>query len=157
MFGNLLKKQETVHGKMNASLQELVLKIDKMNLTEMRSFINNKIKDLEVSTDGLNLVLERLTKVDTASKKSYINSDDMDSKKKKAFDLVLTILKNKKINIQSMELMQNFLKVYEEIITNYDKEHKDIYASRFNDAISNGVAMIEVMSNMTNKLHVLSE
>lgn len=157
MFSNLLKKKETAHGKMDVSLQEMILKIDKMNLTEMRSFINNKTKDLEVSTDGLNLVLERLTKQNTTNNKTYITSDDMASKKKKAFDLVLSIMKNKKINIQSIELMQSFLKVYEEIINEYDKEYKDIYLSRFNDAINNGVAMMDVMSNMTNKLNVLSE
>ncbi|MDF1879597.1 hypothetical protein JHD46_08105 [Sulfurimonas sp. SAG-AH-194-C20] len=156
MFGNLLKKKETCDDKMDDTCKELMLKINKMNLTEMRSYINNKIKDLEPSTEGLNLLLERLTKVESTSKKSYINSDDMDSKKKKAFDLVLSVMGNKKINIQSIELMQIFLEVYEEIIKDYDKEHKDIYSSRFNDAISNGVAMIEVVSNMTNKLHVLS-
>lgn len=157
MFGNLLKKKETAHEKMDVSLQELIQKIDKMNLTEMRSFVHNKTKDLEVSTDGLNLVLERLTKQNTTSNKSYINSDDMASKKKKAFDLVLTIMKSKKINIQSIELMQIFLNVYEDIINDYDQEHKDIYMSRFNDAINNSVAMVDVMSNMTNKLNVLSE
>lgn len=157
MFGNLLKRKETVQEKMDGPLQDIILKIDKMNLTEMHSYINNRIKDLEVSTDGLNLVLERLIRVDTTSKKSYIKSDDMDSKKKKAFDLVLTVMKKKIINIQTIELMQNFLIVYEELIAAYDKEHKDIYASRFNDAISSSVAMIELISGMENKLNILSE
>ena len=157
MFSNLLKKKETKHEKMDASLQELVLKVDKMNLTEMRSYVNNKIKEIELSTEGLNVVLDKLIKVDSNTNKSYINSDDMDSKKKKAFDLVLTIIANKKINIQSIELVQKFLEVYDEIINQYDKEHKEIYASRFKDAINNGVAMVNVVSDMNNKMNVLSE
>jgi len=144
MFSKLLKKEENQNDK-----------IEKMNLTEMRSYVNNKIKDLEVTTDGLNLILEYLSRVD--GDKSYISSDDMDSKKKKAFDLVLSIMANKKINIQSIELVQEFLKVYDAIITQYDKEHKEIYASRFRDAINNGVAIVEVVSNMTKKMNLLSE
>jgi len=157
MFGNLLRKKETQHDKMDASLQELVTKIDKMNLTEMRSLVNNKIKDLEVSTDALNLILEKLIKKEKESDKHYINSDDMDSKKKKAFDLVLTVMSNKKINIQSVELTQKFLEVYQELINEYDREHKEIYLSRLKDAIANAVVMIGIVSDMTNKMNVLSE
>ncbi len=157
MFANLLKRNKSQDSAVDASLQELTLKIDKMNLTEMRSFVQNKIKDLEVSNDGLNIVLQKLTKIDSTSNKSYINSDDMDSKKKKAFDLVLLIMASKKVNIQTVELVQGFLVTYEEIINKYDTEHKDIYTSRFKDAIVNAVATIELISHMENKLNILSE
>jgi len=157
MFANLLKKNKSQDNAVDASLQELTLKIDKMNLTEMRSFVQNKIKDLEVSNDGLSIVLQKLTKIDSTNNKCYVNSDDMDSKKKKAFDLVLLIMASKKINIQTIELVQDFLVTYEEIINEYDTEHKDIYTSRFKDAIVNAVAMIEVISHMENKLNILSE
>ncbi len=157
MFSSLLKKKETQDTKMDESLQKLISKIDTMNLTEMRSYVKGNIKELEVTADGLNLVLERLIKVDANTNKTYINQDDMDSKKKKAFDLVLTILTNKKINIQTIELVQSFLNLYKEILSQYDKKNKDIYASRFSDAISSAVAMMELMTDMNNKMNVLSE
>ena len=156
MFKNLLKKKETQDDKMDKSLRELITKIDKMNLTEMRSYVNGNIKDLEVTAEGLNVVLERLVKVDSTTSKSYINSDDMDSKKKKAFNLVLTIMGNKKINIETIELVQKFLEVYEEMINEFDREYKDIYSSRFKDAIESGLAMIGVLSDMEKKIQVLS-
>ncbi|MDQ7042268.1 MAG: hypothetical protein Q9M34_01915 [Sulfurimonas sp.] len=157
MFGNLLKKNRTKDEDIDASLQELILKIDKMNLTQMRSLVKDKTKESELSTEGLNAVLQKLITVTDTSKKQYINSDDMDSKKKKAFDLVLAIMANKKINIQTIELVQKFIDTYEEIINRYDKEYKDIYLSRFKDSITNAVVMLGIVSDMENKLNVLSE
>ncbi|MDQ7067429.1 MAG: hypothetical protein Q9M40_05370 [Sulfurimonas sp.] len=157
MFGNLLKKNKTKDEDIDASLQELILKIDKMNLTQMRSLVKDKTKESELSTEGLNAVLQKLITVTDTSKKQYINSDDMDSKKKKAFDLALTIMANKKINIQTIELVQKFIDTYEEIINGYDKEYKDIYLSRFKDSIANAVVMLGIVSDMENKMNVLSE
>ena len=76
--------------------EELAEKISKMNLTEMRSYLNNRIPTLEVSKNGLVEILKKLTTLNEKSSKRYIEIDDMDSKKKSGFDIVIHIATHKK-------------------------------------------------------------
>ena len=157
MFGSILGRKKEDISTEDKGHQELVEKISKMNLTEMRSYINNKIKDFEISEDGLNEVLSKLVTPDAKTKNYYLQADDMDSKKKKAFDLVLSTAKNKKVNVVTVELIQKFMDVYKDIITDYDKEHKEIYESRFNDAIELALTNITQKSELKNKMDVLQQ
>ena len=157
MFKGILGRKKEEISEENTEHTALVEKISKMNLTEMRSYIKNKIQDLDVSEDGLNVVMRRLTEEDAKSKKYYLKADDMDSKKKKAFDLVLSIAENKKINLVTVELVQKFIEIYKDIIDLYDTEHKDIYASRFVDAVNTALENINKRMVLQNKMDVLGE
>ncbi len=157
MFGNILGRKKEDITEEDAEHVALVEKISKMNLTEMRSYINGKIEDFKVSEDGLIELMNRLIIQDKKTKEYYIKSDDMDSKKKKAFDLVLLIAKNKKISLVAIEQIQKFVLLYKNIITLYDKENKDIYASRFVDAIKFALASIAEKAALKNKMDLLGE
>jgi Ni,Fe-hydrogenase III component G len=157
MFSAIMGRKKEDISEEDKDHAELVAKISKMNLTEMRSYINNKMKDFPVSEDGLIVVMQQLTKEDKKTKKYYIKSDDMDSKKKKAFDLVLAISQNKKISLIAIELIQKFAEVYKDIIYEYDREYKDIYGSRFLDAIKLGLANLREKAALKNKMHILGE
>jgi hypothetical protein len=80
MFGKKAQGQEEYT---DSALKE---KISKMNLTEMRSYVKNSIKDFEVSAEGINEVINKLISFDNNRQTYYIKNDDMDVKKKKAFD-----------------------------------------------------------------------
>jgi len=149
------KKDEKIEE--SAEHTALVEKISKMNLTEMRSYIKNNIKDFEVSEDGLCEVLHRLTTEDANGRGYYLKADDMDSKKKKAFNLILAIVENKKITFESVELIQKFIEIYKDIIEAYDKEYKDIYASRFVDAVHLALENINQKVALKNKMDILGE
>ena len=157
MFSKILGRKKEDISEEDADHAALVEKISKMNLTEMRSYIKNNIQDFEVSEDGLSEVMHRLTTEDKNTKLYYLKSDDMDSKKKKAFDLVLTVAQNKKINLVTIELIQKFTEIYRDMIDAYDKEHKEIYDSRFNDAIKLALANIDEKAALKNKMHILGE
>ena len=157
MFKSILGRKKEEISKESTDHAALVEKISKMNLTEMRSYIRNKIQDFEVSEDGLNEVMHRLTTEDEKSKKYYLKVDDMDSKKKKAFDLVLLIAKNKKINLVCIELIEKFLQIYKDIIETYDQEHKEIYASRFDDALTTALANIDQKVALQHKMNILGD
>ncbi|MEN4053069.1 MULTISPECIES: hypothetical protein [Sulfurimonas] len=157
MFGNILGRKKEDNSQKDEVHAALVEKISKMNLTEMRSYIKNKIKDFEVSEDGLIEVMQRLTMEDKKTKTYYLKSDDMDTKKKKAFDLILAIAESKKINFTVVDLMQKFLEVYKDIITEYDREHKEIYGSRLIDAVNLALANINEKAALKNKMDVLGE
>jgi hypothetical protein len=134
-----------------------VERIAKMNLSDMRSYVRNNIKDFEVSEFGLQEIMHRLTLRDEHTEKFYINSDDMSTKKKKAFDLVILIANNKKITVDTVEQIQKFLEVYKDIIEAYDREFKEIYESRFNDALNMAIGNVNELTKFQNKMSVLGE
>lgn len=151
MFGNFSGKK-----KENTSVDDVALKVSKMNLTEMRSYVNNRIEDFEITPEGLTEVMRKLTIIDENNSKTYLQIDDMDSKKKKGFDLVLIIAGSKHISVDVIELMQEFIKIYEELITKYDRDFKEIYASRFLDAIGLAIDNVNKQTEFQRKQNVLA-
>ena len=151
MFGNILGKDKNKSGN-----KELVHKILKMNIPEMRSYVNNRAFNLELTEEGLVEVLKKLTSLNEESEKRYIQIDDMDSKIKKGFDLVITISQSQKISVEAVELIQEFIAVYQEIIEKFDRENKQIYASKLNDALSGAIKGVNRRSQAEHKLNVLN-
>ncbi len=154
MFGKILGK---VRGEVDSGNKELISKISKMNLTDMRSFVNNQIPDLEICEDGLNEVMHRLASVDKKTTKRYIEIDDMDSKKKKGFELVLNILSHKNVTVVTIESVNKFLENSKDIIDKYDKENKQIYSSRFQDATELSIAEMNARADLKRKMGVIGK
>jgi len=152
MFGKILGKK-----KENTGVDNIALKVSKMNLTEMRSYVNNRLDDFEITPDGLIEVMKKLTTIDEKNSKRYLQIDDMDTKKKKGFDLVLIIASSKYISVEVIELLQEFIKVYEELIAKYDIDFKEIYASRFLDAIELAINNVNKQTEFQRKQKVLGK
>ena len=153
MFGKILgKNKEETNTK--TSYNEIVNKISKMNLTDMRLYVNNKLTSFEISEDGLYEVMRRLVSKDDNNRR-FIESDAMESKIKKAFDLVIIISKSKKINVKTTELIQQFIELYKDILHKYDTDNKEIYTSRLNDALANAIIMVNGKTDYKLKMKVL--
>ena len=157
MFSKLRGKKQKNATAEDQEKTQLLKKISTMNLTEMRSYVNNKIESLPLSEDGLNGVILNLITPDSATKNLYIKEDDMDSKKKKAFDLVILISKNKKITFKTVDAIGVFIELYAPIIKAYDAQYKEIYTSRFNDAITLALYNINQISDLKSKMNLLGE
>ena len=157
MLKSILGRKKEEISEADSAHALLVEKISKMNLTEMRSYVKNKMKEYKVSEDGLNEVMHRLIKKDKKSKKYYLQVDDMDSKKKKAFDLVITIAQNKRTTLVTIELIQKFTQIYKNIIEKYDREHKEIYVARFSDAINTALVNISQKVALKKKLNLIGD
>ena len=153
MFSKILGK--TKESDKSKELTEAISKVENMNLTEMRSFVNNKIASFEVSTVGLLAVMNKLTLVNATTKKLYLVESDTDIKKKKAFDLVLLIAKSTKINLSVLDAIQKFTQVYAPIITQFDKENKEIYASRFTEILEQAIAALAMLADDMDKRDIL--
>lgn len=153
MFGISLGKNKERDSQDDVA--QIAARVSKMNLSEMRSYVNNKVTNLAISEDGILEVMKKLVNVDEQNSKLYLQADDMDSKKKKGFDLVILICQNIHMNVEIVELLQEFTVVYEELISAYDSEHKDIYISRFTDAIGNAVDNVNKYTELNRKTNVL--
>ena len=157
MFGNILGRKKDDISKEDSMHIELESKISKMNLTDMRAYIKGSIKGFEPCEDGLIAVLNKLLKRNEETSKRYIELDDMDSKKKKGFDLVITLCEHKKITVRAVELVQDFIELYKDVIERFDTENKQIYGSRLKSAIETSVTIIGIMTEANRKAKVLSE
>jgi len=157
MFSKILGKKKSTTPKEETQNTELLNKISKMNLVEMRSYVNGKILDLPLCEDGLSAVISKLSEANEQTKKFYLQNDDMDTKKKKAFDLILLIAKSQKITFKTVEGMQKFLEVYAELINEYDKEHKEIYADKLSSAIDLSLNNIQEIAALKSKMEILGE
>jgi len=156
MFSKILGKIKGEASDKNLDNKELVAKISKMNLTDLRTYINNRIVDFPVDEDGLSEVMHKLLKVDEKTSKRYIEIDDMDSKIKKGFDLILSILTNKKITVATIELVNKFLEMSQDIIEKYDKDHKQIYSTKFKDSMKLAVEEITAKVELKRKMNIIS-
>ncbi len=155
MFGNILgKSKEESSG--DKEHDEIVQKVSKMNISDMRVYINNKLTDFEISEDGLSEVMRKLLSKD-AKEKRFIESDAMDSKIKKAFDLVIIVSASKKITVVTTELIQDFITQYSDLIEKYDTDNKQIYGSKLNDALAKSISSISEMAELKRKMGVLGE
>jgi len=157
MFGSILGRKKNEIAKNDKEYKALLEKISLMNLTEMRAYINNKLKDFPISEDGLNEVMRRLVIEDKNTKQYYLQASDMDTKKKKAFDLVLAIASNSQINVVTVELIQKFIEVYKDIIHEYDRKYKEIYQSRLEESIKQALRNIAQKAELQNRMNILGE
>ncbi|WP_373035751.1 hypothetical protein [Sulfurimonas sp.] len=157
MFSNMLGRMKNFSLDKNQENKELTDKISKMNLTDMRAYINNRIPDFSVDEDGLNEVLHKLLEINENTSKRYIDIDDMDSKIKKGFDLVLSILTNKKVTVTTIELVNEFLDKSKDIVQKYDKENKQIYYTKFKDAIDLAIEYMNAKAELQRKMDVIGD
>ncbi|MBN2781721.1 MAG: hypothetical protein JXQ66_00605 [Campylobacterales bacterium] len=154
MFKKILGKNDKSKNKEH---DELVQKIEKMDLTEKKSYINNKISALPVSREGVIEVLKSLIKEDPKTKQRYIKMDDNDTKKKKGFDLVIAISTHKFVTLPVVDLIQEFEEVYRDIIEKYDTDNKQTYSDKIKKAIKNSIITIETIASIHNTSHILTQ
>ena len=155
MFSKMLGKMNNSSSSESQENKVLVSRISKMNLTDMRAYINNRVPDLQVDEDGLIEVLNKLLEVNEKTSKRYIHIDDMDSKIKKGFDLILAILTNKKVTVTTIELVNEFLEQSRDIVQKFDKENKQIYCTKFKDTIALAVDNMNAKSEYERKMEVI--
>ena len=154
MFSKMLGNSK--ESKKDSKNEILLEKISKMNLSDMRFYINSKLKEFEVSEFGLLEIAKKLTLVNENTLNLYLKDDDMDSKKKKVFELVILLLSNSKVSISIIETIQNFLETYSEIVKKYDEDNKQIYEQKIKESISMAVDKIDFKAEEAGKLRTLN-
>jgi len=145
MFSNLLGKLSSDETNEDLILEE---KIAKMDLSEMRLYVNDKLTDFKVTEFGLHEIIKKLISKNENTSQFYIADNDMDSKRKKAFELLILILAHKNISVLSLESAEKFLEVYEEMIKKYDYDNKNIYNKKIKDMMSLAINKINMKSHI---------
>jgi hypothetical protein len=112
------------------------------------------IPNFPVGEDGLIEILNKLLEVNEKTSKRYIEIDDDDSKIKKGFDLIISILTNKKVTVTSIELVAKFLDNSKDIVQKYDKENKQIYFTKFRDSIAKAIDNMNAKGTVNNSVSI---
>ncbi len=155
MFSKILgKNKNDING--DKEHQIIIDKVSKMHLADMRLYVNNKLNDFEICENGLREVMKRLVSKDLKNNR-FIETDAMDSKIKKAFDLVIIIAANKKITVTVAELIQDFIKIYDDLIIKFDKDNKQIYTSKLKDSLALSIENITMMTRENKKSSILGQ
>ena len=157
MFSNILGNKDSQDAEQTKKNQDLINKISTMNLTDMKIYIKNKMVGYESNEDGINEVMKRVTNIHETTSKRYIEIGDMDSKIKKAFDLVIIISNHKKLTVLTVELIQKFIELYNDIILKFDNDNKQIYASKLKTAFSQAIANINKISELQRRNTLLKK
>jgi len=149
MLSKLLGKNDK-----DSDESEIIQKISKMDLNDMRIFVNNKLTDFKICEDGLFEVMKRLNSENDKSKR-FIEDDSMDTKIKKAFDLVILVGASKKITISTVELIREFTDIYAEMIHKFDTDNKQTYGSKLKKTIDNALVAVAGISEFKKKQNFL--
>ncbi len=155
MFSKMLGKIGLSTNDKEKKHKELVERISKMNLTDMRTYTNNRIPDLPVSEAGIEEILKKLLEVDEKTQKRYLDIEDMDSKIRKGLDLIVNILTNKKLSIEAIELAIELFEVSKEMIEKYDLDNKQIYISKIRESLSKSIETMSKKSEIKRKMGVI--
>jgi len=145
MFSKLLGKLSSEETNEDSKLQE---KIAKMDLAEMRLYVNEKLTDFKVTEFGLHEIIKKLISKNESTSQYYIAQNDMDSKRKKVLELLILILAHKSISVVAVESAEEFLEVYEDMIKKYDYDNKNIYNKKIKDMMSLAIDRINMKSHI---------
>lgn len=151
MFNDILNKKKQ---QQDEQCNEIKAKISNMNLSEMRIYVNDNLKTYGISECGLREIMSKLISKDSSSKR-FIESDAMDSKIKKAFELVILISESKKMTVATTKLLEEFINLYNDLILKFDLDNKQIYESRLKKCLINAIDHVTKMAAYKSKREVL--
>jgi len=156
MFKKILGRSDTnSNDSGDKNYSELVQKIAKMDLTEKKAYINNRISSMPATRDGVAEVLNSLIKLDKNTNTRYLKMDDQDGKKKKGFDLAIAISTHSLITFPVIKMLQEFEIVYKEMIEKFDIDNKQTYQGKLSKAIENAIVTIGMIADINNSSDLL--
>ena len=153
MLGSILGKKSKKNEKVE---NEFIHKLATMDATEMRLYVNDRLDKFELDSVGLAEIMKKILNKNSEDKE-YLDLESFESKVKKVFDLVILISKNKHLSVPVVEMIQEFITKYDDVIKKYDHDNKQTYESKLNDALSNAVKRIDEINELTSKMDYLKE
>ncbi len=157
MFENIINMLKNSDSSSDKKKLEMIDKISKMNLIDMRAYMKGSMQGFEPSEEGVIEILKKLTTVNEETSERYLANDDMDSKIKNCFELVLVIASDIRITIDAIELIQEFINEYTDIIADYDTKYKQIYGLKLKNSIKNAIRIVNTKTDFSRKENVLND
>lgn len=131
-----------------------------LSLTDLRRYINGEDPTHPPSEAMLIDVLKHVMNRETPSEafpqgKRCVDTNDNDVRIKKLLDLGLSIARSKKVGVESLAMLLEFIDMYDDIIEDYDTRHKEIYKTRFLEQVKSAITTVETKMHLHDKFQLL--
>lgn len=103
---------------------------------ELQAYVYNHNKSYPCSDAGMAAILERFTEC------NEFQIGHMSEELKAGFDIVLSIARNKKITLLTTDLIFDFIKSFEEVIHNYDRQSAQTYYHKLINAYEKSIELV---------------
>lgn len=103
---------------------------------ELQAYVYNNNKKYPSSDAGMGAILERFIYRDE------FEIGTMSEELKVGFDIVLSISRNKRISLQTTDLILEFITYYKEVINSYDRQSAQTYYHKLVVAYEKSVSMV---------------
>ena len=146
MFTQLhVSNSQRTYNKIFKQMQGLV---STWNLTQMYQYVMCKNDDYKCNFVGFNAILDKFINHTTQDKnfpngRREFEAVDRPERIKKGLDLVIIMCKHPRSNYKTMKAIQMFLKLYMDVIREYDKEHSENYREKLLKSFRQGLLNIE--------------
>lgn len=147
-------------GRKTPAESPLAKKIAGWTLTDMQNYLRGLNTEHPLSEAGVMEVLKKLharQKPDNKypEGKRHVEAGDNDAKIKKLFDVLLAAAKSPKPTPERLELLVQLLEAYSDLVTAYDRNHKEIYGERLNAQMHQAAVIIETKLQLNHKYDLL--
>ena len=159
MFGNMFDKIKKKDLGKEGEDSVFTALVASWNLTDIKTYLQNKNPDFPMNAMGVETILNRFTTRAKPDKKyvegkRMVDIDDNDIRVKKAFDIILLLSKNTLLQMQSVEKMERFRILHEDVIEKFDKQNAQTYSHKLKEAIANAIILVEAKKGIENSLNV---
>jgi len=103
---------------------------------ELQAYVYDNHKHSKSTDAGMSAILERFIYTDR------FNIGTMSEELKMAFDIVLSISRNKKIYFETTDLILEFIQAYKEVIYSYDRQSAQTYHYKLMQGYERSVMMV---------------
>lgn len=138
-------------------LEEMSAIVYTWNLTEIYNYVMCK-NDLHICNFlGFDAIMEKFNfnrKQDSnfENGRREFEVGDRAERTKKGFDIVLFLCKHPRSNLKTMLGVQSFLKVYMDVIRDYDKNNQQNYREKFLHSFRKGLFRLEAQAKKKKKI-----
>jgi hypothetical protein len=127
------------------------------NLTEMHQYVMCKNDDYKCNFVGFNAILDKFINHTTQDKnfpngRREFEAVDRPERIKKGLDLVVILCKHPRSNYKTMKAIQSFLKLYMDLIREYDQQNSEHYREKLLKSFRQGLLNIEKRAKRKKRL-----
>lgn len=115
---------------------------------DLQSYVYDNHKKYKSTDAGMSAILERFIHTDG------FNIGTMSEELKMAFDIVLSISRNKKIYFETTDLILEFVQVYKEVIHSYDRQSAQTYHHKLIQSYEKSVIMVNRKLQIEQELRI---
>jgi len=130
MLKKLFQKQKNKYDE-SKYLKEILNRVEKMDIYDMHYYLWED-NSCEI---GIDAIIQKILQKDTKENRRFVEIYDAKYKIGRSFELFLKILEHKNITQKTLDLVDEFLFLFADVIREYDEKYDDTYGEKLKNAL----------------------